>query len=173
MVCLVCRGWFFFINGQSLVENVFLSYDFLENSITMSNKVVGASFEISTRSNCAIIGCNLSKKHKLTLRKAQNGESSYVDHKFLFNFYQELPTCIKPWTQTSSQKSCLVGWCMYCVTLRIRDIKNLTSVLLNTPWKYILCLYFTSLVKVVPPSFHYSFGIYLYFFLLYILLSQN
>ena len=50
-----------------------------------------------TRSNCAIIGCNLSKKHKLT----QNGESNYVDHKFFFNFYQELPTCTKPWRQTS------------------------------------------------------------------------
>ena len=26
-----------------------------------------------TRSDCAIIGCNLSKKHKLTLYKTQNG----------------------------------------------------------------------------------------------------
>ena len=31
------------------------------------------------RSNCAIIGCNLSKKHKLTLCKTQNGEPIYVD----------------------------------------------------------------------------------------------
>ena len=44
-----------------------------------------------TRSNCATIGCNLSKKHKLTQYKTQNGESNYVDHKFFFNFYQELP----------------------------------------------------------------------------------
>ena len=29
-----------------------------------------------TRSNCAIIGCNLSKKHKQTLYKTQNGESN-------------------------------------------------------------------------------------------------
>ena len=43
-----------------------------------------------TRSNCAIIDCNLSKKHKLTQYKTQNGESNYVDHKFFFNFYQEL-----------------------------------------------------------------------------------
>ena len=43
------------------------------------------------RSNCAIIGYNLSKKHKLTQYKTQNGESNYVDHKFFFNFYQELP----------------------------------------------------------------------------------
>ena len=54
-----------------------------------------------TRSNCAIIGCNLSKKHKLTQYNTQNEESNYVDHKFFFNFYQELPTCIKPWGQTS------------------------------------------------------------------------
>ena len=40
-----------------------------------------------TRPNCAIIGCNLSKKHKLTLYKTQNGKSNYADHKFFFNFY--------------------------------------------------------------------------------------
>ena len=64
-----------------------------------------------TRSNCAIIGCNLSKKHKLTHYKTQNGESNYVDHRFFFNFYQELPTCTKPWGQTSKYyraASCLV-----------------------------------------------------------------
>ena len=38
------------------------------------------------RSNCAIIGCNLSKKHKSTLYKTLNGEPNYVDHKFFFNF---------------------------------------------------------------------------------------
>ena len=54
-----------------------------------------------TRSNCAIIGCNMSKKHKLTQHKTQNGESNYADHKFFFNFYQELSTCTKPWGQTS------------------------------------------------------------------------
>ena len=54
-----------------------------------------------TRSNCAIIGCNLSKKQKVTLYKTQNKESNYVDHKFFFNFYQERPTCTKPWGQTS------------------------------------------------------------------------
>ena len=31
-----------------------------------------------TRSNCAIIGCSLSKKYKLTLYKTQNGEQNYV-----------------------------------------------------------------------------------------------
>ena len=30
-----------------------------------------------SRSHCSIIGCNLSKKHKLTLYKTQNGESNY------------------------------------------------------------------------------------------------
>ena len=40
-----------------------------------------------TRSHCSIIGCNLSKKHKLTLYKTQNGELNYVDHRFFFNFY--------------------------------------------------------------------------------------
>ena len=39
------------------------------------------------RSNCAIIGCNLSKKHKLILHKTQNGQPNHVDHKFFFNFY--------------------------------------------------------------------------------------
>ena len=53
-----------------------------------------------TRSKCAIIGCNLPKKQKLTLHKTQNGEPNCVDHKFFFNFYQELPTCTKPWGKT-------------------------------------------------------------------------
>ena len=39
-----------------------------------------------TRSHCAIIGCNLSKKLKLTLYKTQNRESNYVDHKFSLIF---------------------------------------------------------------------------------------
>ena len=53
------------------------------------------------RSSCAILGCNLSKKHKLTQYQTQNGESNYLDHKFFVNFHQELPTCTKPWGQTS------------------------------------------------------------------------
>ena len=32
-----------------------------------------------------LIGCKLSKKHKLTLHKTQNGELNYVDHKFFFS----------------------------------------------------------------------------------------
>ena len=57
-----------------------------------------------TRSNCAIIGCNLSKKHKLTLYKTQ---------------YKNVGTDIQ------ILQSWLVGQCMYCVTLRVHNIKNL------------------------------------------------
>ena len=39
-----------------------------------------------TRSSCAIVGCKLSKKHKLTLYKALKGEPNYVDHKLFINF---------------------------------------------------------------------------------------
>ena len=49
-----------------------------------------------TRSNFALIGCNLPKKHKLTLHKIQNEESNHVDHMFFFNFYEKLSTCTKP-----------------------------------------------------------------------------
>ena len=41
------------------------------------------------------------KEPKLTLYKTQNGQPNYVDHKFLFNFYKELPTYTKAWGQTS------------------------------------------------------------------------
>ena len=96
-----------------------------------------------TRSNCGIIGCNLSKKHKLTQYKIQNEESNYVDHKFFFNFYQELPTCTKPWRQTSKyyRAGQLVD------TLRLHDIKKLTSVSLeytielHLAYAYILTLW--------------------------------
>ena len=39
-----------------------------------------------TRSYCAIIDFNLSKKHQLILYKTQNGEPNYIDYKFFFNF---------------------------------------------------------------------------------------
>ena len=42
-----------------------------------------------------------AKETQLTLYKTQNGESNYVDHKFFFNLYQELPTCTKPQGQAS------------------------------------------------------------------------
>ena len=39
-----------------------------------------------TRPNCAIIGCTVSKEHKLTVPKIQNGEPNYIDYEFFFNF---------------------------------------------------------------------------------------
>ena len=42
-----------------------------------------------TRANCAIIGYNLSKEHKLALYKTENGEPNYID-KFFFTFCKEL-----------------------------------------------------------------------------------
>ena len=96
-----------------------------------------------TRSNCAIIGCNLSKKYKLTLYKTQNGESRYVDHKFLFNFNQELPT-----------------------------LQNLGDRHPNTI-ELASCIFYLSGERFPFPPFHYSLGSYLYLFLLYNLLSQN
>ena len=53
-----------------------------------------------TGSNCAIIGCNLSKKHKLAQYKTQSGEPNYVDHKFLFNILLGV-TCTKTWEHIS------------------------------------------------------------------------
>ena len=60
---------------------------------------------------------------------------------------------------------------MCCVTLRLHDIKKLTSLSLEYNMEvhladaYILS---TFLVKVLPPHFRYSLGSYLYLFLLYI-----
>ena len=57
------------------------------------NKIIVSFFSFfcqdanKTRSNCAIIDCNLSKKHKLKLYKTLNGEPNYADHKFSFNFW--------------------------------------------------------------------------------------
>ena len=53
-----------------------------------------------TRSHCAIIGWNLSKKLKLTLYKTQNRESNYVDHKFSLIFTRAT-YLYKPRGQTS------------------------------------------------------------------------
>ena len=106
---------------------------------------------IKTRSNCALIGCNLSKKHKLTLYKTQNGEPNYVDHKFFFNFYWEPPICTKPWGQTSKYHraggdACIV-WLWGYMTSR-----SLLQCLLNTPWKYILLMPIFYLSGESPPS---------------------
>ena len=119
-----------------------------------------------TRSNCAIIDWNLSKKHKLILHKIQNGEPNYVASEII-NFslifarsylYKNLGTGIQ------IQLSWLVGWCIYCVTLRLHDIKKLQCPL-NTPWKCILLI--TFLVKVLPAPFYYSLGIFIFCYTFY------
>ena len=51
---------------------------------------------------------------------------------------------------------------MYCVTLRPHDIKNVCWIHHGSTSCW--CLYFTFLVKVLPPPFHYSLGSYLYLF---------
>ena len=43
-----------------------------------------------TESNSSIIGCNLSKKHKLTLYQTKSREPNYVDHKILFLLVRQL-----------------------------------------------------------------------------------
>ena len=128
-----------------------------------------------TRSNCAIIGSNLSKKHKLTLYKTQNGESNYFDHKFFFNFYQELPTCTKPWDRHPNTIE-LPSWLVHVLcdfTATWHQEAYFSVCWIHHGSTSCWCLYFTFLVKVLPPPFHYSLGSYLYLFLLYILLSQN
>ena len=59
-----------------------------------------------TESNCALIGYNLSKKHKLALYRSQNREPNYADHKFFCNILLGA-TCTKTWEQTS--KYCRTG----------------------------------------------------------------
>ena len=128
-----------------------------------------------SRSHCSIIGCNLSKKHKLTLYKTQNGESNYVHHKFFFNFYQELPTYTKPWRHIQILQSWLVGCYLYFLTLRLHDIKKLTSVSLKCTMEvhladiYILPFWSKTALHL---SIIVLVAIYIYF-LLYILLNQN
>ena len=51
-------------------------------------------------SDCPMIGCNLSKKHKLALYKTQSREPNYVDHTFFVNILLGA-TCTTTWGQTS------------------------------------------------------------------------
>ena len=62
-------------------------YSYLSITLLSAFFVFVFSVRMQTKQDCAIIGCNLSKKQKLTLYKTQNGKSNYVDHKFFFNFY--------------------------------------------------------------------------------------
>ena len=92
--------FFFFVQAPCNQNKVFNKQGVLTLEMGWPTKWPGCTYRQNkknkdankTRSNCAIIGWNLSKKHKLTLYKAQNGESNYVDYNFFFNFYQERQT---------------------------------------------------------------------------------
>ena len=56
-------------------------------------------------------------------------------------------------------ESWLVGWYMYCVTLRPHDIKRLQCSL-NTPWKYILLIAIFYLSGESPPSTFFCYTFY-------------
>ena len=83
-----------------------------------------------TRSNCAIMGCNLSKKYKPTLYKTQNGEANFEILSFSLIFSRSYPYKTLG-TDIQILQSWLVGWCMYFVTVRLHNIK--LQCLLNTP----------------------------------------
>ena len=116
-----------------------------------------------------LIGCNLSKKkHKLTPYKTKNGEPNYVVHKFFFNFLQELPlqklgdrhpNSKNLGTDIQILQSWLVGWCMYCVTFRLHDIKKLQCPLnthfLNTFYYVKIDSKISSVLKL-PEKMYYS-----------------
>ena len=82
-----------YVENQAILEPILLyraskckqtkeqgSEDCLWTHIFTFYKIIVSFFSLlcqdanKTRSNCAIIVCNLSKKHKLTLYKTQNGE---------------------------------------------------------------------------------------------------
>ena len=68
----------------------------MDSNFYLFRKLLSAFFFFSvsrsnkTRSNCVVLGCNLSRKDKLTLYKTQNGEPNYVARIF-FYFCKELP----------------------------------------------------------------------------------
>ena len=102
-----------------------------------------------TRSNCAIIGCNLSKKHKLTLYKTQNG--------FFTRSYLPAQNLGDRHPNTIELASCLVHVLCDFKAAWHQEAPFSRSI---SCW----CLYFTFLIKVLPPPFHYSLGSYLYLF---------
>ena len=103
------------------------------------------------------------KKHKLAQYKTQSGEPDYVDHRSFFKYfarsylYNNLGKVIK------TLQSRVAVWCMYCMILRLHDIKQLQSPL-NTPSKYILLIYYTFLSK---RSLHFSVVVQVYLFFCY------
>ena len=124
---------FFFTVHQNVNKPKSRAARTLQGHILLPFYVIIASFfsffcqdANKTRSNCAIICCNLSKKHKLALYKTQCREPNYVDHTFLKIYCQELPVQ-RLGTDIQILQSWLAGWCMCCVTLRLCDIKKLQS----------------------------------------------
>ena len=116
-----------------------------------------------------LYNCNLSKKRKLTLYKTQNREPNYVDHKFFFNFYQELPTYLPMQNLGDRHPNTieLASWLVHVLC----DFKASwhQEAYFSVSWihhgsTYWWYLYFTFLVKVLHPPFHYSLGSYLYLF---------
>ena len=110
----------------------------------------------------------VKKKHKLTPYKTKNGEPNYVVHKFFFNFLQELPlqklgdrhpNSKNLGTDIQILQSWLVGWCMYCVTFRLHDIKKLQCPLnthfLNTFYCVKIDSKISSVLKL-PEKMYYS-----------------
>ena len=84
--------FFFFVQAPCNQNKVFNKQGVLTLEMGWPTKWPGCTYRQNKKNKDANkTRSNLSKKHKLTLYKAQNGESNYVDHKFFFNFYQELP----------------------------------------------------------------------------------
>ena len=81
-----------------------------------------------SRSNCNRIGCDLSKKPKLTLYKTQNEESNLVTISSSLIFTRSCLPVQNLGANIQILQSRLVDWFMYCVTLRLHDIKKLISV---------------------------------------------
>ena len=113
-----------------------------------------------TRSNCAVIGCNLSKKHKLMLYKTQNREPNYADHKFFLNFHWELSVQKLGYRHPSTTE--LASWLVYVLCDFKATWLQEVSVSLKYNMKIHLLIYFTFLVKDLPPSFDRSLSIFIF-----------
>ena len=97
--------------------------------------------------------------------QTQSREQNYADLRFFFNILLEI-TCATTWWQAFRYYggSSLIGACI--MWLYDYDIKKIWSPL-NTPWKYILPIYFIFLAKFIPPAFYYMLGIYIYILYIY------
>ena len=118
--------------------------------------------------NCAIIGSNLSNKHKIALYETQSGEANYVDHKIFLNILLGVTLFNNLGTDIQILQSLQAGWCMYCVDLRLNEED---SVFLE----YITKLHLVDIFYLFGESTHSIFPLYFryIYFLLHILLSQN